>query len=206
MHDHVLMRLSAAILPPPLVREDLAAVLHAVHGSAQELEVVPGELLHLPLGHFGNVGVADRQELQETLTRELASRSPLQLRLSGGSALVDDGDDSVWTHLDGDVDELVSLGSAVPKAVQRLGFLIDRRVFRTRVRVGRITAHTTVPFLEGTIAMLQQYSGPAWTAHSVALLRHLSGDDRAHATHEVLHEIRLGGSPERRGAVPAPQH
>lgn len=211
MSDHVRMRMYAAILPPPAVLEDLAAVVRSVPGCGVELAAVPAHLLHLPLGNFGNVSVTDRIELREALASELAALPPMQLRFAGGAALVTDGDDSVWAHVGGDVDELSVLGALVPRVVQRLGFLIDRRVFRTRMRVGRITDATSLEFLERMLQRLDGYVGPAWTVHDVALLRHLSGEDpHDEGALELMHLLTLGGGKgverpdeESTGAVPA---
>ena len=195
MSDYVHMRLSAALVPPPLVLEDLSAVVRSVRGAETQLEPVPTELLHIPLGRFGNVGLSDRVALWELLTEEVSCWAPLQLRFRGGAALVDAGDDSVWAELDGDLEQLVAMGTVIPRVVQRLGFLIDRRTFRTRVRVGRITTETGVDFLERLLARLDGYAGPAWTTHHVSLLRHRIGNESGPEV-DVLHELRLvGDSP-----------
>ncbi len=187
------MRLSAALLPPGSVLEDLAAVVRSVRGSDVELYPVPPEEMLLPLAHFGNVGLTDRMALREVMEEEVARWAPLELRFRGGSALVDDGDDSVWAQLDGDIEQMVAMGTVIPRVVQRLGFLIDRRVFRTRVRVARITPATTVEFLERLLARLEGYSGPAWTAHDVVLLRRHLGIDGEKPGFDVLHELPLVG-------------
>lgn len=196
------MRLSAALVPPPLVLDDLAAVVRSVRGAQTQLDLLPSELVHIPLGRFGNVGLADRTALQEGLKEEVAYWAPLQLRFKGGSALVDPGDDSVWAELDGDLEQLVAMGTVIPRVVQRLGFLIDRREFRTRVRVGRITADTTVPFLEKLLARLDGYAGPAWTAHHVSLLRTRTGE-LSGAEVDVLHDLRLLADAQTGGATGA---
>jgi 2'-5' RNA ligase len=192
MPDHVLMQMYASLVPPRSVRDDLAAVVRSVRGGDAELDPVPADLLHLPLGYFGNVGLADRLALHTALQQEAAGWAPLELRFRGGSALVSAGDDAVWAHLEGDLAQLTAMGTLIPRVVHRLGFLIDRRTFVTRVRVGRITPTTSVDYLERLLSRLQGYSGPAWTAHHVALLRRLSASDEA-AGFDVLHELALTG-------------
>ena len=201
MPDHVLMRMSAALIPPPPVLEDLAAVLRSVRGHETQLEPVPADLMRLPLGNFGNVGLTDRMALQEALTDEVSRWAPLQLRFRGGSALVDPGDDSVWAEMSGDLEQLTAMGTVVPRVVHRLGFLIDRRAFRTRMRVGRITPSTSVEFLERLLSRLDGYSGPAWTSHHVSLLRHLRSDEAGEPMVEVMHELRLVGDADGAGAT-----
>jgi 2'-5' RNA ligase len=197
------MRMSAALIPPPPVLEDLAAVVRSVRGHDTQLEPVPADLMRLPLGNFGNVGLTDRMALQEALTDEVARWAPLQLRFRGGAALVDPGDDSVWAEMSGDLEQLTAMGAVVPRVVHRLGFLIDRRSFRTRMRVGRITPTTSLEFLERLLTRLDGYSGPAWTSHHVSLLRHLSGDGSSEPMFEVLHELRLVGDDEGTGTTGA---
>lgn len=183
----------AALVPPPTVLEDLAAVVRSVPGGAAELEPVPVDLMYLPLGNFGNVGLSDRIALESALRDEVARWAPMELRLHGGSALVEPGDDSVWVGFAGDVAQLTAMGNIVPRAVQRLGFLIDRRSFRTRLRIGRITPYTEVAYLERLLDRLDSYVGPAWTAHHVALLRRMSGVDEGESGLDVMHQLRLVG-------------
>jgi len=197
------MRMSAALIPPPPVLEDLAAVVRSVRGHETQLEPVPADLMRLPLGNFGNVGLTDRMALQEALTDEVSRWAPLQLRFRGGSALLDPGDDSVWAEMSGDLEQLTAMGSVIPRVVHRLGFLIDRRSFRTRLRVGRITPATSLEFLERLLSRLDGYAGPAWTSHHVSLLRNLSGDGASEPMYEVMHELRLVGDADGTGATGA---
>jgi RNA 2',3'-cyclic 3'-phosphodiesterase len=201
MPDHVLMQMYAALLPPQAVLDDLAAVVRSVRGSDVELDAVPADRVHLPLGVFGNVGLADRLALQATLREEAACWAPLELRFSGGSALVAPGDDAVWAHLEGDLVQLTAMGTVIPRVVHRLGFLIDRRTFATRVRVGRINPATSVEFLERMLLRLDGYCGPAWTAHHVSLLRRRTGSDELDPEFDVLHELALTGDPRSTGAT-----
>lgn len=194
------MRMFAALIPPAPVAEDVAAVARSVRGSGQQLEALPADLLHLPLGNFGNVGLADRTALQEALEEEVARWAPMELRFRGGAALEGPGDDSVWARLDGDVELLTAMGNVIPRVVQRLGFLIDRRSFSTRVRIGRITEHTSLEFLERLLDRLDGYCGPAWTAHHVSLLRHRTGEEDTLPTLDVLHSLPLVGDAEGVGA------
>jgi 2'-5' RNA ligase len=200
MPDYGLMRMFAALIPPPAVVDDLAAVVRSVRGSEAALEPVPAELMHLPLGNFGNVGLTDRLALQQQLADEVSRWAPFELRFHGGGALLDPGDDSVWAELTGDLEQLTAIGTAIPRVVQRLGFLIDRRLFRTRMRVGRITPATGLEFLERLLGRLDGYSGPAWTTHHVSLLRHLSAVGVADPAFEVLQELPLVGDIQDSGA------
>jgi 2'-5' RNA ligase len=196
MTDYVLMRMSAALIPPSAVLEDLAAVVRSVRGSETGLEPVRAERMCLPLGSFGNVGLPDRVALQQALAEDISRRSPFELRFRGGTALVDPRDDSVWAELTGDLEQLTAVGTAIPRVVQRLGFLIDRRSFRTRMRVGRITPATNLQFLERLLSRLGGYSGPAWTTHHISLVRHLGAAGAADPGFEVLQELPMLGEAQ----------
>jgi hypothetical protein len=102
------------------------------------------------------------------------------------------------------VEQLTALGTVMPRVVHRLGFLIDRRLFRTRVRVGRITAATSLAYLERLLSRLDGYSGPAWTAHHVSLLRYLNPEGSVDPALEVLHEIRFVGDANGTGTTRTP--
>ncbi|MGH3356218.1 MAG: 2'-5' RNA ligase family protein, partial [Nocardioidaceae bacterium] len=148
------MRLLAALVPPEPVLDDLTAVVRSVRGGTNELRHVPAHLLHIPLANFGNVGLNETVALRDALAGELATRPPLGLRFQGGSALDFPGDDSIWAKLGGDVEQLAALGAVVPRVVQRLGFLVDRRLFRTSVRIGHITPSTSAGYLERVVGRL----------------------------------------------------
>ena len=190
------MRIYAAIVPPRPVLDDLAAVVRSVDGTAVELDPVPVELMHLPMGGFGHVGLTDRMALQSALKTEAACWAPLTLRFHGASALVEEGDDSVWAELDGDLEQLTAMATVMPRVVHRLGFLIDRRSFRSRVRIARINPATSIDVLAKVLERLDGYQGTAWTAHDVALLRRRSGDEPATAALDVLHHLPLTGQSD----------
>jgi len=165
------MRMRAALVPPAPVLNELAELVRAVGGDTDELEPVPVGSLHLLITSFGNVAQGDAVALETALRGVGARWEPMQLRFAGAAALEWPGDDSVWATTEGDVERLADLARAVPASVQRLGFLLDRRTFRTWVRVGRITATTTEGYLERLVGRLEDYRGPAWLAEDLILLR-----------------------------------
>lgn len=189
------MRMRAALMPPRAVVEELADVVSAGNGATRELDAVPTAELHLRLTDFGNVAQGDAIRLEETMRRAADGWSPLQLRFSGGAALEWPGDDSVWARLDGDIADLVQLARSIPEAVQRLGFLLDRRSFRTWVRVGRITEATTGPYLESLVERLDAYRGSAWTVTETTLVRlRAEGVGEQWPSVEVYRRFPLGSS------------
>lgn len=189
------MRLYAGLTPPPTVLEELDAVIRSVGRDSAEIEHVPLHALHIPVAGLGNVALGDAVALSEALTREATRWSPLELNFSGGTALEWKGDNSVWAKLDGDVEQLRKLASSVSLLVQRLGFFVDRRKFRTWLDVGHITSSTTGDYLQRLVDSLEEYSGPTWTLHELCLFRgRPSTVDPERMALEVYKRIPLGGS------------
>lgn len=192
------MRLEAALLPPPEVRDDLAARIRTVPGSSIQLTAVPSDRLYLRLAAFGTVTRGDAETLRTALVADLARRPPINLRFSGGTALEPIGDDSVWAHLEGDTDPLDELGQILVKEALKVGFAVDRRISRRRVRVAHIKAATTVEFLESALATLEAYAGPWWECREVSLLRPVTDDSGPQGVgFEVWNRVPLAG-----GAAP----
>ena len=153
------MRLYAALVPPMHVRDELADLVSSVAPGTPELTPVPPVEMRVPVTNFGNVTLNDSLRLVEVL-RDAAGRWPRPtVHCSGSAALEFEGDRSVWSRIEGDLDELLEVGRGVPKVVQPLGFLVDRRKFRPWISVGTITENTTLPYLEKLTEVLDGFTG-----------------------------------------------
>ena len=193
------MRLSAAIVPPRSVLEELAEVarldrtaavpqpaprglLRRLSGRSsapapvapvddRELDRPTVDRMYLPITSFGNVTTGDAVKLANALRAEAETWRRPEVRFAGGAALEFKGDESVWAKLDGDIDALMTIGRGVPLLVQRLGFFVDRRQFRPWLSVGTITDHTTAPYLQEVVDALDAFEGRTWTVESVVLMK-----------------------------------
>jgi 2'-5' RNA ligase len=184
------MRLYAAIVPPESARAELADLVRSVAPNTPELTPVAVADMRMPVTNFGNVALQDAETLLQTLRTE-ATRWPCpELRFHGHAALEWEGDTSVWSKLDGDVDELITVGREVPKVIQPLGFLVDRRKFRPWLAVGSITDATTLPYLERLTAALDEFKGASWTLPSLTVFRKVPVDENG-VDEVVLEEIPL---------------
>lgn len=186
------MRLFAAIVPPAHVIDELVEELSAAGAGSRELDLVSPGAMRIPVTNFGNVAHGDAVRLSSTLTRVASEWSRPELRFSGSAALEWPGDENVWARVDGDVEGLLTIGRGVPKAVQPLGFLVDRRVFRPWLAVGSITDHTTAPFLEQLVAVLDGFKGSTWTQDTLTVMRRVPTDDHGGMDELVHEEIPLG--------------
>lgn len=142
-----------------------------VLAASPELDTPSPATMYLPITAFGNVTRGDSIKLADALRTEAAGWRPPTVSLAGGTALEFPGDESVWVKLDGDVDGLMAIGRGVPLVVQRLGFFVDRRVFRPWLSIGTITSETTAPFLEKVVESLEGYRSRAWTIEHISLMR-----------------------------------
>ncbi len=180
------MRLYAAFVPPPHVRDELAGLVASVAPGTRELTLVPSEAMRIPVTNFGNVTLNDSLRLLEIL-RDSARRWPRpKVHCAGSAALEFEGDRSVWSRIEGDLDDLLEVGRAVPKAVQPLGFLVDRRKFRPWISVGTITEDTTLPYLEKLTGVLDGFSGSPWTVDTLTVFKKIPIDENG--SDEAVHE------------------
>ena len=186
------MRLFSALFPPQAALTELADLVRSAGPDTRELDPVPVADMYIPVTNFGNVTLADGRALEESLRREAATWTAPKLTFGGGTALEWRGDQSVWAKLEGDVDELQEIGRNVPTVVQRLGFFVDRRLFRPWLSVGTITDHTTAPYLERLVGALEGFRGQTWQLEHVSVVRKLPAlEDGSDGGFEVIAELPL---------------
>jgi len=201
------VHLHAAFVPPRAVAEALAQLLVSLEPTPEPpapptrrglfgrrtaeregsptartgplLDAVPPDKMLLPITDFGYLASGDARRLVDAVAQACAAL-PVgpTLHISGGSALVDPEDRSVWADLAGtekDLDAMRGAARAVVSAVEPLGFFCDRRQFRPRLAVATITDDTTVEHLEQVLHALAAYSSESWNVTEVAVLQRGSG-------------------------------
>lgn len=180
------MRLHASIRLPAVAVSRLEAVLLPEFAQTSELSWDHPNHWRLMLAHFGNVIHSDGFRLADLVTERVREIPAPTLRLSGIVALPEEGDDAVWVEVTGDVDRVSDLASTIPRWVLEFGFVPDRRAYRSRIRLGRITPTTTADYLESLIDRLGSFESEAWTADGVTLGYVAAGtEDREPELHEV---------------------
>jgi 2'-5' RNA ligase len=180
------MRLDASIRLPPLAASRLEAVLLPEFAETSQLAWAHPSHWTLMLARFGNVVQSDGFRLADLLTEQVAQIPAPTLRISGVVALPEDGDDGVWAEVTGDVDTASDLASAIPRWVLEFGFVPDRRAYRSRIQLGKITPTTTAGYLESLIDRVGSFEGDAWTPDGVTLGYIQSATDyRVPELHEV---------------------
>ena len=160
----------------------------AAAGTAM-LEHVPVDLMLFPITGFGNVTTNDAHRLVEAIKEAAAGWTAPTVRFAGGTALDYPGDWSVWAKLEGEVEELMTIGRGVPQSVERLGYFVDRRQFRPMLSVATVTPATTGPFLEQVVGALDAFRGEEWTVE-ISLTKEIFVEGRPETT--VFERISLG--------------
>ena len=145
------------------------------------LEHVPVDDMRLPITGLGNLTTHDAHRVVDVIKEEAEAWSPVSVRFAGGTALDFPGDWSVWARLEGDVDGLMAMARSVPQGVERLGFFVDRRMFRPMLSVATVTRRTTGPFLQEVVDALEAFRGEEWPVE-VTLLKESFVDGRTEFT------------------------
>ena len=180
------VRRPGAVEPPPKHRLGRRTVTDSEPELvAPELDLVPSDDLALPVTAFGNVTTSDAQRIVDAITEQTEGWAAPTLHFAGGTALDFPGDRSVWAKVDGDVSDLMSIARGVPQSVERLGFFVDRRVFRPMLSVATVTESTTAPDLNSVVDALNDFRGQDWRIDAVVLL----ADSRA-GTQSVWREFQ----------------
>jgi 2'-5' RNA ligase len=169
------MRLYAVVTPPMDEVNHLLDTVAAPDDS--RLIWDPSTAINVGLAFFGNMVLSDVDRLVSRLALEVARTAPLSLRFAGGTALEDDGDDSVWVTVDGDTSALRGLAMSIAAVARSDGFAVDRRWYKPHARIARINDATTVMSLQGTLNLLQAYYGSSWSPAAVTLIETKAAGD-----------------------------
>ena len=196
------MHLHAAFVPPAATRQELADLLARLEPASQpssaparglfrrstpapvpqsgpQLNVARPDSLVLPVTDFGYLASGDARRLVDAVGQVCSAVAMCpSVRVSGGSALVDPDDRSVWAELDGaddDLEAMREIALAVVSGVEPLGYFCDRRQFKPRLALATITDATTVEHLEDALAALAAYRSEPWTVDELTILQRGSG-------------------------------
>jgi 2'-5' RNA ligase len=194
------MRLHASIRPPAPVVHDLQSTLVPELAYPGQVTWIHPSHWRLQIAHFGSVVQQDALHLADVLADRMSEVKAPTLRLSGLVALPEDGDDSIWVELDGDVDLVAELAAGMPRSMLEFGFVLDRRAYRSRIQLGKITPATTADYLEGLIARHGPYKSDPWTADGVTLGHHEIGSAEREPHFEVLRMCHFASLPGRHAA------
>lgn len=152
---------------------------------------VPVNLLKLPITEFGNMTRSDAQRLAAGIAEAAAGWAVPTVWFAGGGALEFPGDRSVWARLDGDLDALAAIARGVTGCVEKLGFFVDRRLFRPMLSVATVTESTVGPDLDAVVGALQAFRGQSWRVQEIQLTTDVFSDS-GEAELRVFEQIPVG--------------
>jgi RNA 2',3'-cyclic 3'-phosphodiesterase len=170
------MRLFVAIAPPPEALDELAAAVEPLRIAAPELRWTGRESWHLTLAFLGEVDDGLLAELSIRLERAARRHGQQRLSIAGGGAFPSAGRARVvWAGIRGDSPALAALAASVSAGARRAGAPPpdEGRKYHPHLTLARCRQPADVRDLT---RMLQEASGPDWTADAVHLVRsHLTG-------------------------------
>ncbi|MDL4772692.1 MULTISPECIES: RNA 2',3'-cyclic phosphodiesterase [Thermomonosporaceae] len=165
------MRLFVALVPPPVVLDEVEEAVAPLKAEGPELAWIRRELIHVTLSFLGAVDDRTLDRLLPRLERAVARHGRLSLSLAGAGAFPGNGAHArvLWTGLYGDRRGLAGLAASTSAAGRRAGTLPDKHPsFRPHLTLARSRQPADVrPVMEG----LSTFAGTAWTADAVHLMR-----------------------------------
>jgi 2'-5' RNA ligase len=188
------VRLFIAITPPATALAEIDAAVAPLRAARPELTWSSPRSWHITLAFLGEVDEAVVSRLAERLERAAGRHPRLELSTAGAGAFPTAPRARVlWTGIRGHHDALRAMSNSVARGAERAGAPPpgERRRFRPHITLARCRQPADVRPL---VTALADYSGSAWTADRIHLIRSYLGPRPRYES--------LGDWPLR---VPAPQ-
>lgn len=191
------MRLFSAIYPPVEAAEHLAQALDRTAekssaGSRIGLRWIPRDQWHLTMAFHGEVADNLVPGYLEALALSVEAMSPFEIQLESAGSF---GSRVLWVGVDGAVDSLRVLGSAVQESAVAAGLRIDphagQRPHLTVARTAPNRRDGAEP-LDRWVAALADYRGPRWAVRAVRLIASELGGTSGGPRHQEVAMVRLG--------------
>lgn len=177
------MRLFVAVVPPPVVIEDVTRAVEPLRGEWPSLRWARPDQWHLTLTFLGSVPDEGMPELQRRLARAAGRAAPMRLVVTAGGSFGSRRRARVlWLRVDGDREPLRRLAQATGAAARRCGIEVDERPYRPHVTLARAREPADVT---GLLDRLADHRGPEWTADTLHLVESRLG---AHADRGSVYE------------------
>jgi RNA 2',3'-cyclic 3'-phosphodiesterase len=193
------MRLFVALAPSAGAVADLDAACAPLRASRGDLRWTGTRAWHVTLAFLGEVSEISLDRLRPRLERGARRHEAFSLSFSGAGAFPAPGRANVlWSGLSGDRCALAGLAATVGAGARRAGAPPpdEGRRYQPHLTLARCRAPVNV---EDAVAGLATYSGPAWRAEEIYLIRsHPHGDPRF----EAIGSYRLGPLARPRASSP----
>lgn len=169
------MRLFIAITPPATALAEIDAAVTPLRATRPELSWSRPQSWHVTLAFLGEVDEAVLPRLAARLERAAARHPRLELSTAGAGAFPTIPRARVlWTGVRGNHDALRAMSGSVARGAGRAGAPPPgkQRRFRPHITLARCRQPADVRPL---VTALADYSGPAWTADRIHLIRSYLG-------------------------------
>jgi len=169
------VRLFVAITPPATARAEIDAAVAPLRAARPELTWSSPQSWHVTLAFLGEVDEAVAPRLAARLERAAGRHPRLELSAAGAGAFPTAPRARVlWTGVRGDQEVLRAMSDSVAAGARRAGAPPpgERRRFRAHITLARCRKPADVRPL---VTALADYSGPAWTADRIHLIRSYLG-------------------------------
>jgi 2'-5' RNA ligase len=182
------VRLFAAVVPPPEVLDEVAALVVESGSRHPRLRWSRRQQWHVTLAFLGEVDERLLPEIGERFTRAGRRHAAMRLHLGCAGTFGSAGRARVlWLAVEGDRDRLRALAGSVSAAARRAGVPVEDRPYRPHVTLARSRTPTD---MREPRAELGHHQGTPWTAESFCLIRSRLGPVPAY---ETLSVHPLGG-------------
>ena len=165
------MRLFVAITPPEMALDELETAVTPLRAAWPDLRWSAQQSWHVTLAFLGEVDEAALDRLSERLERAASRHAGLDLSAVGAGAFPTAPRARVlWTGVRGDPAALREMAASVAAGARRAGAPppAERRRFRPHITLARCREPADLRPLIGALA---DFSGSAWTAERIHLIR-----------------------------------
>ena len=172
------MRLFVSILPPDGALAELAAATEPLRLAAPELRWTSRASWHMTVAFLGDVADDKLPGLRTRLERAARRHHEQQLAIAGGGAFPSARRARiVWAGLQGDSRALGRLAASVAAGARRAGAPPpdEGKKYHPHLTLARCPVQTDA---SGLTSELARFSGTAWTAAEIHLMRSRPGDGR----------------------------
>jgi len=175
------MLLRAAVVPPPEVCEQVAAIVESVVTPGSGMTPIAAEHLNVVVAQFGNLPADEVPRLTASLAEAMPDLGVAPtLSLGGGSVADERSYQVVVAELGGDLERLAEVVRDVGIVAETRRIFVDRRRFRPALPVATLDPGTAPGAADGVLAALGRLEDSNWTLSGVSLLRGTwVGDEKA---------------------------
>jgi len=168
-------RLFVAVTPSAAASADLGAVVDGLHVSqanrpGHSTRLAARDRWHVTVVFLGDVAEERVDGAADAIRAAAAELAPFELRLAGGGTFGRGSRAILWSGLDGDVDQLRQLSTAVRRELRRARLPFDRKPLRAHLTLSRPGDRVAPDEVRADVATLAGHRGPLWSVADVQLM------------------------------------